>query len=196
MSMPLTVTDVVEYAFCPKFTYFINVLGLDQYEQKRGTVSAGRKLHLLHERNNLNYIPYADKGKKLVASKFYSEKLDLSGKIDEAIETDDEIILIERKYSDTCDISKTLLVQLGLLSILIEENLGKPVKKAVVIFNKTKRKQIPVVIDDVIKNHSLEILENTKKVIQMGIMPDADFDNRCLNCCFRKICPVGSLNSE
>lgn len=194
--MPLTVTDVVEYIFCPKFTYFINVLGLDQYEQKRGTVTAGRKLHKQHERNNPNYIPYTNKGRKLVASKFYSEKLDLSGKIDEAIEMEDEIILIERKYSDIYDISNTLLVQLGLLSILIEENLGKPVRKAVVIFNKTKRKQISVVIDDVVKNHSLEILEKTKKIIQMGIMPDADFDNRCLNCCFRKICPVGSLNSE
>ena len=194
--MPLTVTDVVEYSFCPKFPYFINVLGLDQYEQKRGTVTAGRKLHQLHERNNPNYTPHTNKGRKLVASRFYSKKLDLSGKIDEAIEMDNEIILIERKYSDIYDISNTLLVQLGLLSILIEENLGKPVKKAVVIFNKTKRKQISVVIDDAVKNHSLEILEKTKKVIQMGIMPDADFDNRCLNCCFRKICPVGSLNSK
>ena len=194
--MSLTVTDVVEYSFCPKFTYFINVLGLDQYEQKRGTVTAGRKLHQLHERNNPNYTPHTNKGRKLVARKFYSEKLDLSGKIDEAIEMDNEIILIERKYSDIYDISNTLLVQLGLLSILIEENLGKPVKKAVVVFNKTKRKQISVVIDDAIKNYSLEILEKTKKVIQMGIMPDAYFDNRCLNCCFRKICPVGSLNSQ
>lgn len=193
--MTLTVTDVVEYSFCPKFTYFINVLGLNQYEHKRGTVAAGRKLHQLHEKNNLNYIPHTNKGKKIVARKFYSEKFDLSGKIDEAIETDDEIILIERKYSDICEISDTLLVQLGLLSILIEENLGKPVKKAIVIFNKTKRKQISVVIDNVVKNNSLEILAKTKKVIQMGIMPDADFDNRCLNCCFRKICPVGSLNS-
>ena len=194
--MSLTVTDVVEYSFCPKFTYFINVLGLDQYEQKRGTVAAGRKLHKLHERNNPTYIPHTNKGKKLVARKFYSEKFDLSGKIDEAIEMDDEIILIERKYTDIYDISDTLLVQLGLLSILIEENLKKPVKIAVVIFNKTQRKQVSIIIDDTLKNHSLEILEKTKKVIQMGIMPDADFDNRCLNCCFRKICPVGSLNSE
>lgn len=194
--MPLTVTDVVEYTFCPKFTYFINVLGLDQYEQKRGTVTAGRKLHQMHERNNPNYSLQSNKGKKLVALQFYSEKLDLSGKIDEAIELDEEIILIERKYSDIYDISNTIQIQLGLLSILIEENLGKPVKKAIVIFNKTKRKQISVTIDDTLKNQSLEMLEKTKKIIQMGIMPDADFDNRCLNCCFRKICPVGSLNSE
>ena len=194
--MPLTVTDVVEYSFCPKFTYFINVLGLDQYEQKRGTVSAGRKLHQMHERNNPNYSLQSNKGKKLVARQFYSEKLDLSGKIDEAIEMDKEIILIERKYSDIYDISNTIQIQLGLLSILIEENLGKPVKNAIVIFNKTKRKQISVTIDDTLKNQSLEMLEKTKKIIQTGIMPDADFDNRCLNCCFRKICPVGSLNSE
>ena len=69
-------------------------------------VNFGRKLHQLHEKNNLNYIPHTNKGKKIVARKFYSEKFDLSGKIDEAIETDDEIILIERKYSDICEICK------------------------------------------------------------------------------------------
>ena len=63
--MTLTVTDVVEYAFCPKFTYFINILRLSQFEQKRGTVSAGRKLHTKHEKNNLRYFPQGLKGKKI-----------------------------------------------------------------------------------------------------------------------------------
>ena len=52
------------------------------------------------------------------------------------IETKDEIILIERKYTDYIEISNTIRVQLGLLSILLEENLGKPVNKAMVIISK------------------------------------------------------------
>ena len=43
---------------------------------------------------------------------------------------------------------------------------------------------------------SLRIKALVHFLASTGIMPDADFDNRCLNCCFRKICPVGSLNSE
>ena len=190
----LTVTDVVEYAFCPKFTYFINILGLKQFEQKRGSVSAGRKLHFKHEKNNLKYVPHEFSGKKIVARKFFSAKHELSGKIDEAIEMDDEIILIERKYSDNHKIYPTLRIQLGLLSVLIEENLHKPVRKAIVIFSKNTRKIIHVNIDDVIKKESLSMLNDVKKVIMTEVMPESDFDNRCLNCCFRKICPTGSLN--
>ena len=126
---------------------------------------------------------------------FFSTKYDLSGKIDEAIETDDEIVLIERKYSDNHVIYPTLYVQLGLLSVLIEDNLHKPVRKAVVIFSKTRRKEIHVDIDDAIKKESLAMLDNVKKVIRDETMPESDFDNRCLNCCFRRICPTGSLNT-
>lgn len=194
MTIFLTVTDVVEYVFCPKFTYFINVLGLKQFEQKRGTVTAGRKLHDKHEKGNLKYTPQEFSGKKIIAHKFFSEKHGLSGKIDEAIEMENEIILIERKYSDNHTIYPTLRVQLGLLSILLEENLHKPVRKAIVIFNKNKRKEIHIKIDDVIKKESLVLLEDVKKIISNETMPESNFDNRCLNCCFRRICPTGSLN--
>ena len=195
MISPLTVTDVVEYAFCPKFTYFINVLGLEQFEQKRGTVTAGRKLHDKHERDNLRYVPQEFSGKKIVARKFFSAKYGLSGKIDEAIEMKNEIVLIERKYSDNHKIYPALRVQLGLLSILIEENLHKHVQKAIVVFSKTKRKVIHVKIDDMMKKDSLDMLESVKTVIKNETMPESDFDNRCLNCCFRRVCPTGSLNT-
>ena len=195
MIFPLTVTDIVEYVFCPKFTYFINVLGLEQFEQKRGTVTGGRKLHNRHEKDNLRYIQQGFSGTKIIARKFFSAKYGLSGKIDEAIEMENEIVLIERKYSDNHKIYPALRVQLGLLSVLIEENLHKPVRKAIVVFNKNKRKKIYVKIDDVIKKESLAMLEDVKKIIRSEIMPESDFDNRCLNCCFRRVCPTGSLNT-
>jgi len=75
-------------------------------------------------------------GRKIVGIKFFSKSLSRSGKIDEAIETKDEVILIERKYSDYIEIGNTIKVQLGLLSLLIYENLHKPVKTAIVIFSK------------------------------------------------------------
>jgi len=195
MISPLTVTDVVEYAFCPKFTYFINILGLEQFEQKRGTVTSGRKLHHRHEKDNSKYIPQEFSGKKIIARKFFSTKHELSGKIDEAIEMENEIILIERKYSDNHKIYLALRVQLGLLSILIEENLHKPVRKAIVIFNKTQRKIIHIKIDNMIKRESLAMLEDVKTVIKREVMPESNFDGRCLNCCFRRVCPTGSLNT-
>jgi CRISPR-associated exonuclease Cas4 len=192
----LTITDVVEHVFCPKFTYYSSVLGLRQFEEKRGTVKAGKTLHQRHETTNKDYTPQPFSGKKLVGTKYYSRKLDLSGKIDEAVETNDEIILIERKYADATELHDTLKVQLGLLSIIIEENIGKPVKTAQVIYSKQNRVVKNYEIDESIKKFALEMLEETKKVILRGIIPSSSFDNRCLNCCFRKICPTGSLNND
>ena len=194
--MTLNVTDIVEYAFCPKFTYFINILGLSQFEQKRGTVSAGRKLHNKYEKNNLQYLPQGLVGKKITAHNYFSKQYDLSGKIDEAVESDDEVILIERKYTDNHNVYPALRIQLGLLSILIEENLHKPVLKAIVIFSKTKRKIIHVSIDDSIRDESLKMLNDVKNTIKNELMPESNFDNRCLNCTFRRICPTGSLNMD
>ncbi len=195
MSELLTVTDVVEYAFCPMFTYFGNVLGLKQHEQRRGTVQSGRKLHLAHEKTNRRYVPDQTDGKKLIGVKLYSEKLGLVGKIDEAIEMEDQIILIERKFTDNTVIGKTLKVQLGLLSMLIEENTGKPVKTARIIFQKEYRNITDVPIDSNIRNIAQDSLLKVKQLIQTGTIPDSKFDDRCIDCCFRRICPVGSLNT-
>lgn len=186
---------VVEHVFCPKFTYYGQILGLNQYEGKRGTVISGREFHLKHERTNLRFLPMNLKGKKLVALHFYSKKYNFSGKIDEAVETSKEIILIERKYSDNPIIGATMKAQLGLLSILLEENIHKPVKQAIVIFSKKKRQVLEIKIDQEMKRYSLKMLKETMNIIFSGINSSAKFDDRCLNCCFRKVCPVGSLNS-
>lgn len=123
----------------------------------------------------------------------YSKNLNLIGKIDEAVFEEDRIVLIERKYSDFCYISDTIKVQLGLLSLLLEEEFKKIVNSGIVIFSKTKRVEIEVLIDDFIKNFAIEKLKGVERVVKAGIDPDETPDGRCLNCCFRNICPVGSL---
>jgi CRISPR-associated exonuclease Cas4 len=194
--LSLSVTSVVEHAFCPRFTYFQLVLGIQQREEKRGTVIAGRELHRRHSTTNRNYIIAGVTGKKFVEAYMYSEKLQLSGKIDEAIETADEIIIIERKYSDYVNVGETLKTQLGLLALLAEENFNKRVKRAIVIFQKKHRVKIRVNITEKTKSFALKVLQNTRSVIQTGIMPRSKQDNRCINCCYRKLCPPNRLKNQ
>ncbi len=192
----ITVTDVVENTFCERFTYYSKVLYLKQYEEKRGSVIAGKTLHLKHEKRNKQYIPLELEGNKIIGLTLFSKKLLLVGKIDEAIETNDEIVLIERKYTDYIEINDTIKVQLGLLCILIEENFGKPVKKAIVIFNKQITVKKIIIIDEQIKKLALNRLEHTRKILLMELEPFQRFSNKCINCCYRKICPIGSLNTS
>ena len=190
----LRVSDVVHYTFCPIFAYFDCILELKQHEENRGTVIAGRKLHEKHEMENKSYLPRDLQGKKYLGLQLYSKKHDFIGKIDEAIELDKEIILIERKYTDKVIVGETLLVQIGLLGILLNENLKKPVRSCIVIFQKDKRHIIKVQIEDHVISLALKKLEEIKKMFIKPLVPNSNFDTRCLGCAYVKICPVGSLN--
>jgi CRISPR-associated exonuclease Cas4 len=133
------------------------------------------------------------KGKKIVGLYLHSKVLNLVGRIDEAIDTGQELILIERKYSDSAIIGATLKVQLGLLALLLEENFSKPVLRARVIFSKNDCVEFEVLIDTTIRDLALKMLYETMETVVSGREPRERPDRRCLNCCFRKICPVGSL---
>lgn len=193
----ISVTMVVENVFCEKFTYYSEVLGIRQYEEKRGTVMAGRMMHSRHEKTNRDFVPASiGNGKKLIAVKFRSTKYNLVGVIDEAIETDDEVILFERKFSDRVTIDDKIRVQVGLLAMLIEENIKKPVNVAHVVFHKSGRTEVIVPLSKPIRDFAKDALRRTARVIESGIMPESHFNSRCLNCCYRKICPVGYLNTN
>lgn len=178
MSSFLTITNVVEHAFCPKFTYYQLVLNLKQNEEKRGTVQAGRSFHSRHASTNLNYFPKGIEGKKLTEVQLFSKSHLFTGKIDEAIETSEEIIIIERKYSDYVEVGPTLKTQLGLLTILAEENLQKKVKRAIVVFDRTKRVELQVDVTNEICEYALSMLEETRRVLTSGISPPSKYDNR------------------
>lgn len=196
MNKGLSVTNVVEHAFCPRFTYFQLVLGIEQREEKRGTVLAGRTFHSGHSKTNKSYKIKKIEGVKLTEILLYSKKYLFSGKIDEAIETPDEVLIIERKYSDYTVIGSTIRTQLGLLAILAEENFGKKVKRAIIVFDKTKRIEIQVKITENIKKLALSTLQKTRAVLISGVIPQSRHDNRCLNCCYRKICPTDTSRRE
>ena len=52
----ITVSDVMEYLFCPRFIYFMYCLGIPQHEEKRYKVLKGRALHEAREKVNRSYI--------------------------------------------------------------------------------------------------------------------------------------------
>lgn len=150
----------------------------------------GRNLHGRHRVQNIDYVPADLVGTKVVETYLYSPRLDLAGRVDEAVDTGSQIVLLERKYTDRVVLGDTIKVQLGLLSLLVEENLRKPVNIARVIFQKTERTTLEVDIDSDIRAFALQMLEETKHVVTYSEEPEEHADNRCLDCCFRRICPI------
>ena len=52
VEISITISEVMEYLFCPRFIYFMNCLNIPQYEEKRYKVIMGREIH--HEKKFIN----------------------------------------------------------------------------------------------------------------------------------------------
>ena len=57
-----------------------------------------------------------------------------------------------------------------------------------------KRHIMRVQIEDYVISLALKKLEEVKKMFVTPLIPNSNFDKRCLGCAYVKICPVGSLN--
>ena len=52
----ITPSEVMEYLYCPRFTYFMNCLDIPQHEEKRYKVLKGREIHQRQAVINKNYL--------------------------------------------------------------------------------------------------------------------------------------------
>lgn len=52
----ITISDVLEYLFCPRFIYFMYCLDIPQYEEKRYKVVKGRDVHKQRQMTNKEYV--------------------------------------------------------------------------------------------------------------------------------------------
>lgn len=172
-------------------------MGLAQYEEKRGTVLSGRKMHAKYEKTNKQYIPAGiEDATSIKETKLYSKKHSYVGIVDQAYAMKTHIVLVERKYSDYAVIWPNLRTQVGLLSILLEENYGIPVNECFFVFSKTKRVVKRMEINDAVRTEVLDMLRTTREMINTGIVPDAEPSAKCNHCCYKNVCSVGSLYTD
>src|SRR5665647_2713946 len=52
----VTLTDVLEYTFCPRFIFYMRCLDIPQHEEKRFKVRKGREVHEARAMTNKRYL--------------------------------------------------------------------------------------------------------------------------------------------
>ena len=52
----VTVSDALEYLFCPRFIFFERCLMIPEHQEKRFKVLKGRELHEVREKVNRDYL--------------------------------------------------------------------------------------------------------------------------------------------
>ena len=188
----ITPSEVIEYLYCPRFIYFMNVLKIEQQEHKRKLVNKGRDIHLLKLVRNKDYlrqkIGCINKETEVYLT---SEKFRLVGKIDEVLFFENGTASpLDYKYAFWENkLYKTLKTQQVLYALLIEENYGVKVDFAFVVYIRSKNHLEKIEITKKMKSEALKLVNNIFKILNENYFPEATkTKNKCTDCTYRNLC--------
>lgn len=188
----ITPTHLLEYLFCPRFTYYEFVLGVPEHQEKRFKVQKGRLVH--DERKRINKT-YFRKKLGVVARKFDMElncmRLHIRGIVDEVLTLEDGTMApFDYKYAEHK--KKTFRnhkIQAALYGLLIRETYDKPVNRAFLCYTRSKYYVETIDLTEAVYAEALDEVQNCLQVIQRGVYPPATtWSARCVDCCYKNIC--------
>ncbi|MBU1874249.1 CRISPR-associated protein Cas4 [bacterium] len=188
----ITPSEVMEYLYCPRFTYFLNVLKIRQYEEKRYKVQKGREVHQQRLDQNPDYIrkkiPMLKKEQNVYLS---SDVLHVRGIVDEIIYLKDGS-LAPADYKFTIYqpyLYNTHKIQTALYALLIRENYQKPVHTGYIFYLRGGSKMHEVAITAKLERESTLAVVAMLKIIQDEQIPKrTSYRVRCADCCYKNIC--------
>ncbi|QTA80756.1 Putative CRISPR-associated protein Cas4 [Desulfonema limicola] len=186
----ITATDILEYLFCPRFTYFENVLDIPERQENRFKVQKGREIHEQVRKRNPEYLR-KKQGVKDKKSDVYLACKNIRGVVDEILFFDDNTAApLDYKYAEYKERTfKNHKFQLVFYGKLIQEHFQVQVNKGFLIYTRSSNKLVEVNITEKMYSDLDEIIKKLMKVILMGIYPEpTKYNARCSDCCYRNIC--------
>ena len=188
--MTITPSHVIQYLYCPRFTYFEYVLGIPQYEEKYYKVLRGREVHEQKAKQNMDYLRKKIGVKEKYINQYLTNKY-LRGEIDEVLYLQNETMApLDFKFAEYKDrIYETYKTQMYCYAILIEDNYHKKVNKGYIIYTRSKNKLIEIQVLEQDKNKVKEAINNVLIIIKKNRYPKATkYKKRCLSCTYNNIC--------
>lgn len=188
--LSLTPSHIIEYLYCPRFTFFEYVLTIPQHEEHNYKVMKGREVHDQKLEQNKNYLR-----KRIGATdKFLDQYLTndlIRGTVDEVLILGDGTMApLDYKFALYEDkVYETYRTQLYCYAWLIEETFGKKVEKGYLVYTRSQHKLVEVPIAESNKQYVKDAAEKIREIIEENIYPKATkFKARCVNCTYRNIC--------
>ena len=187
----ITASHLLEYLFCPRFTYFEYVLDIPQHEEKRFKVQKGREIHEDKQRINPDYLRKKLGCIERKSSVYLSSARGIRGIVDEILFLDDESAApLDYKYAEYKERTfKNHKYQLTFYGQLIKENYDVPVKRGFIIYTRSRNKLVEVPITEKMYLELDIIIGDLTNVVQKAIYPKpTKYKQRCSDCCYRNLC--------
>ena len=186
--MMLRVTDLKQWAYCPRIVYYQNRMpgvGKQTYKMEEGK-AAQDIIEQLETRRTLREYGL-DGAVRKFGVWLQSQELGLSGKLDLLLEMPSEAAPVEFKLTSG-DVGRNHRLQLTGYSLLVESALGKEVKRGFV-YRIPDGHVFAVSIDDSLRRDVRQAMDTMRDVITTGWLPDpTDVRKRCEECEYANYC--------
>ncbi len=188
----ITISDVLEYLFCPRFIYFMHCLAIPQHEESRFKVIKGREVHDEKRITNTEYLrKKLGVVRKEINVFIASKNHNIKGIVDEILFLDDGTAApFEYKYAEFKDtIFQTYKFQLVLHAMMIKENYKIDVNKGFICFTRSNNHIEEIIFTEKDFKKGLEIIDEILGIINKGFYPGkSKYKNKCIDCCYSNIC--------
>lgn len=191
MEFPFRVTDLKQWAYCPRILYYLVCLPdvhprtyLMDVGKEVGEEEARREI-----RRSLRTYRLTE-GRRELDVPVRSSKWGLRGKVDLVIWVDEpapgEVIPVDFKFSHRA--GEHFKLQLLAYGVLLEEMSGKPARRGYLI-EIPLRRAVEVPFTPALREKVSEILEQMRGVLESERMPPPTPQlQRCVSCEFRRFC--------
>lgn len=187
----ITTSQLLEYLFCPRFTYFEYVLGIAQNEETRFKVQKGREIHENFRKLNPQYLRKKIGVIKKESDVYLFGPPGIRGIVDEILYLNDGTAApLDYKYAEYKNkIFKTYLYQLVYYAKLIQDNFNISVNRGYIVYAKSKNKLIEILIADKEYSKLNKMIDELFEIMNKCKYPKPTASKlRCADCCYRNIC--------
>lgn len=181
---------LMEYWYCPRFIYFMEVLKIRQYEEKRLKVLLGREVH---EKKALQ-PEYLRKKLGVVKQErniyLSAPGLGICGIVDEILYfADGSMASLDYKFAFNKYKFKTQFLQNVLYAMLIESHYHVSVEACYIVYTREKNEPVRYAITAKAKAAVMVSIKEVNRIVGEGYYPPATPDRKkCGDCTYRRVC--------
>ncbi|HEY5536608.1 MAG TPA: CRISPR-associated protein Cas4 [Ignavibacteria bacterium] len=183
-------SQIIEYIYCSRYTYFEYVLCIPQNEEKYYKVMKGRQMHDEISNRNKEYLRQRIGAEAKYLNQYLCNEY-LRGEVDEVLELNDGTMApLDYKFAEYKEkIFNTYKTQLCCYAVLIEDNYGKKVNKGFLVYTRSNNKLIEVNISEDDKKNMKECAEGIIDVVNRNFYPKGTKNKaKCVDCTYKNIC--------
>ena len=187
----LTASQMLEYLYCPRFTYFEYVMYIPQNEGGRFKVEKGRTVHERARKTNPEYLRKKLGVKEKQTDVYLAGPPGIRGIVDEILFWDDgSAVPLDYKFAEYKEkIFKTYRFQLIFYAQLIKENFQVPVNRGFIVYTRSKNRLVEIEIKEKDFVDLEKIIHEMIEVIHKCRYPKpTSVKRRCPDCCYKNIC--------